>query len=72
MSQSFGTTASIARITSRGSSSPGAISNGIEFRWLGRDAMRELFRANRRRGRFADAQLLVEAGKDCLDADERI
>ena len=30
MSQSFGTTASIARIASRGSSSPGAISNGIE------------------------------------------
>src|SRR4030081_2249718 len=29
MSQSFGTTASMARITSRGSSSPGAMSNGI-------------------------------------------
>src|SRR5271166_4166728 len=41
-------------------------------RWLGRDAMRELFRAYRRRRRLADAQLLVEAGKDCLDADERI
>src|SRR5258706_12186393 len=41
-------------------------------RRLGRDAMRELFRANRRRRRFANAQLLVEAGKDCLDADERI
>src|SRR5262249_23728542 len=41
-------------------------------RWLGRDAMRELFRANRRRRRLANAQLLVEAGKDCLDADERI
>src|SRR5262249_4497062 len=41
-------------------------------RWLGRDAMRELFRAYRRRRRFADAQLLVEAGKDCVDAHERI
>src|SRR5262245_41430137 len=41
-------------------------------RWLGRDALRELFRAYRRRRRFANAQLLVEAGKDCLDADERI
>src|ERR1700729_429187 len=34
--------------------------------------MREFFRAYGRRGRFADAQLLVEAGKDGLDADERI
>src|SRR5262245_38503368 len=41
-------------------------------RWLGRDAMRELLRAYRRGRRFANAQLLVEAGKDCLDADERI
>src|ERR1700674_762257 len=41
-------------------------------RRLGRNAMRELFRAYRRRRRFASAQLLVEAGKDCLDADERI
>ena len=41
-------------------------------RRLGRDAMRQLFRADRRRRRFAGAQLLVEAGKDRLDADERI
>src|ERR1700693_5319109 len=34
--------------------------------------MRELFRAYSRRCRFADAQLLVEAGQDGLDADERI
>jgi hypothetical protein len=34
--------------------------------------MRQLFRAYGRRRRFANAQLLVEAGKDCLDADERI
>src|SRR5262249_16829781 len=42
------------------------------IRWLGRDAMRELFRAYCRCRRLANAQLLVEAGKDCLDADERI
>ena len=30
MSQSFGTTASMARITLRGSSTPGAMLNGIE------------------------------------------
>src|SRR5439155_24548535 len=41
-------------------------------RRLGRDAMRQLFRAYSRSRRFANAQLLVEAGKDCLDADERI
>src|SRR5262249_31580122 len=41
-------------------------------RWLSRDAMRELFRAYSRRRRFANAQLLVEAGEDCLDADECI
>src|SRR6476620_10358307 len=41
-------------------------------RRLGRDAMGQLFRAYGRRRRFAKAQLLVEAGKDCLDADERI
>ena len=41
-------------------------------RRLGRDAMRELLGADRRRRRFAGAQLLVEAGKDRLDADERI
>ena len=41
-------------------------------RRLGRDAMRELLRAYRRRRRFADAQLFVEAGKDRLDADKRI
>jgi hypothetical protein len=41
-------------------------------RRLGRDAMCELFRAYSRRCRFANAQLLIEAGKDCLDADERI
>src|ERR1700722_298154 len=42
------------------------------IRRLGRDAMRELFRAYRRRRRFSGAQLLVEAGKDRLDAGERI
>src|SRR5262249_50193243 len=36
---------------------------------LGRDAMRELFRAYGRRRRLAGAQLLVEAGQDRLDAD---
>src|SRR6266566_5275378 len=41
-------------------------------RRLGRDAMRELFRAYGRRRRVANAQFLVEAGKDGLDADERI
>jgi len=41
-------------------------------RWLGRDAMRELLRAYCCRRRFAGAQLLVEAGKDRLHADERI
>src|SRR5262249_1776510 len=41
-------------------------------RWLGCDAMLELLRAYRGRRRFANAQLLVEAGKDGLDADERI
>src|SRR5262249_55616157 len=39
---------------------------------LGRDAMRQLFRAYRRRRRLACAQLLVEAGQDSLDPDERI
>src|SRR5712691_12472571 len=34
--------------------------------------MRQLLGAYRRRRRFANAQLLVEAGKDRLDADERI
>src|SRR5580698_1485721 len=42
------------------------------IRRLGRDAMRELLRAYRCRGRFARAQLFVEAGKDCLDAGERV
>src|ERR1700747_1650609 len=51
---------------------PGRDVERHRVRWLGRDAMRQLFRAYSRRGRFADAQLLVEAGKDCLDADERI
>src|SRR5689334_18541601 len=41
-------------------------------RWLGRDAMRELFRAYSCRRGFADAQFLVEAGEDCRDADQRI
>ena len=41
-------------------------------RRLGRDAMRELFRADRRCRRLANAQLPVEAGEDRLDADERI
>src|SRR5262252_5898547 len=50
---------------------------GFDVEWhrvrgLGRDAMRELLRAYGRRRRFADAQRLVEAGKDCLDADEGI
>jgi hypothetical protein len=41
-------------------------------RRLGGDAMRELFRADRRCRRFARAQFLVEAGKDRLDADKRV
>ena len=45
---------------------------GLRIRGLGRDAVRELFRAYRRRRRLAGAQLLIEAGKDCLDAGERI
>src|SRR6202044_1876693 len=50
---------------------------GFDVEWhrvrgLGRDAMRELFRAYSRRRRFADAQFLVEAGQHCLDAGERI
>jgi len=61
----------MARITSRGSSTPGAMSNGIG-RLLGRNAMRQLFRAYGRRRRFADTQLLVEPGKDGLDAGDRI
>jgi hypothetical protein len=48
---------------------PGRDVEWHRVRWLGRDAMRELFRAYSRRRRFANAQLLVEAGKDCLDAD---
>src|SRR5262249_60539540 len=36
-------------------------------RWLGRGAARQFFRAYRPPRRFADAQLLVEAGEDCLD-----
>src|SRR5437868_15084674 len=51
---------------------PGRDVERLRVRRLGRDAMRQLFRAYRRRRRLADAQLLVEAGKDCLDADERI
>jgi len=43
------------------------MSNGI-----GGDAMRELFRADGRRRRFAGAQFLVEAGKDRLDTGKRI
>src|SRR5215471_2264052 len=42
------------------------------IRRLARDAVRELFRADRRRRRLADAQMFVEAGQDRLDADERI
>jgi hypothetical protein len=34
--------------------------------------MREFLGADRRRGRFAGAELLVEACKDGFDADERI
>ena len=41
-------------------------------RRLGRDAMRQLFRADGRRRRLAGAELLVEAGKDRLDAGQRI
>src|SRR4029453_15726333 len=41
-------------------------------RRLGGHAMRQLLRAYGRRRRFADAQLLVEAGKDGLDAGEHI
>src|SRR4051794_6719944 len=45
---------------------------GFRIRGLGRDAVREFFRAYRRRRRFADAQLAVEAGEDRLDADQRV
>src|SRR5262249_28737049 len=41
-------------------------------RRLGRDAMRKFFRSDSRGRRLARSQLLVEAGKNCLDADERI
>jgi hypothetical protein len=44
---------------------------GLDVEWLricrlGRDALRELFRAYRRSRRLANAQLLVEAGEGCL------
>src|SRR5258705_12789932 len=51
---------------------PGRDLEWHRVRWLGRDAVCELFRAYRRRRRFANAQGLIEAGKDCLDAGERI
>src|SRR6476620_7637924 len=51
---------------------PGRDVERHRVRRLGRDAIRQLFRAYSRRCRFANAQLLVEAVKDCLDADERI
>src|SRR5215211_835117 len=51
---------------------PGRDVEWHRVRRLGRDAMREFFRADSRRRRFAGAQLLVEAGEDRLDADERI
>src|SRR5262249_25518192 len=51
---------------------PGLDVERHRVRGLGRDAMRELFRAYGRRRRLAGAQLLVEAGKDRLDAGERI
>ncbi len=51
---------------------PGRDVERHRVRWLGRDAMRQLFGPYSRRRRFASAQLLVEAGKDCIDADERI
>src|SRR5215475_12014130 len=51
---------------------PGRDVEWHRVRWLGRDAMRELFRAYSCRRRFANAQRLVETGKDCLRADERI
>src|SRR5262252_5986722 len=51
---------------------PGRDVERHRVRRLGRDAMRQLFRAYRRRRRSAKAQLLVEAGKDCLDAGEHI
>ena len=51
---------------------PGRDVERHRVRRLGRDAMRQLLRADGRRRRLADAQLLVEAGKDRLDADERI
>src|ERR1043166_9501479 len=51
---------------------PGRDVERHRVRWLGRDAMRQLFGAYSRSRRFANAQRLVEAGKDCLDADERI
>src|SRR6185437_6026440 len=40
--------------------------------WLRRDAMRELCGAYRRRGWVSGAELPVEAGKDGLDAGERV
>src|SRR5712672_2100920 len=51
---------------------PGRDVERHRVRRLGRDAMRELFRAYSRRRRFANAQRFVEAGKDCLDPGERI
>src|SRR5882757_10630997 len=45
---------------------------GFRICGLGRDAVRELFRAYRRSRRLANAQLVVEAGEDRLDADQRI
>ena len=51
---------------------PGRDVEWHRVRRLGGDATRQLFRAYSRRRRFANAQLLVEAGKDCLDAGERI
>src|SRR3974390_1968812 len=51
---------------------PGRDIERHRVRWLGRDAMLKLFRADRRRRRIVDAQLLVEAGKERFDADESI
>jgi len=62
----------MASITLRGSSSPGAdvechgVRGSAAMRWA------SSFERNRSRRRFAGAQRLVEAGKDGLDAGERI
>src|SRR5205085_4571964 len=51
---------------------PGRDVEWHRVRWLGRDAMRELLRAYSRRRRCANAQFLVEARKDGVNADKCI